>query len=315
MYNCRLKTAKLYMAWAESFISVVLRAAYSVKNFDLDFVLGISSLGSALYFPKVQERMMATAVLNKALRVLAVDDDEDALANMRDLLEQLGYEVTTADSGESAIECCKENSFDVALLDFKMPRLSGLDVASFLQACQPGVVSILVTAFSPSQLFEERLVDSPQETQPRLIDQILSKPLDVRKLIDTLNRVRDQRSILVVDDDRDLCRNLEEILTDAKWRVVTVQGISDAVEVLKQRSMDVALVDLKLPEGSGLDLIATIRQQWPDTNSIVMTGFREELVTAIANNNANVDDICYKPLDVPDILACVAKNASSRLNE
>jgi CheY-like chemotaxis protein len=58
-------------------------------------------------------------------KILVVDDDLDTCQNLKDILTEMGYAVTTAQSGEAALELVRQNPFDVALLDFKMPGARG----------------------------------------------------------------------------------------------------------------------------------------------------------------------------------------------
>jgi DNA-binding response OmpR family regulator len=61
-------------------------------------------------------------------RILAVDDDPAAVAALRQILTQRGYEVTTSTSGEEALAVLGEQSFDLAILDVTMPGMSGYDL-------------------------------------------------------------------------------------------------------------------------------------------------------------------------------------------
>jgi DNA-binding response OmpR family regulator len=61
-------------------------------------------------------------------RILAVDDDPAAVAALRQILTQRGYEVTTSTSGEEALAVLAEQSFDLAILDVTMPGMSGYDL-------------------------------------------------------------------------------------------------------------------------------------------------------------------------------------------
>ncbi len=61
-------------------------------------------------------------------RILVVDDDENILSLERTILEQKGFEVTTADSGEQALKLLKQGAFDLVLLDVMMPGKDGFEV-------------------------------------------------------------------------------------------------------------------------------------------------------------------------------------------
>lgn len=66
--------------------------------------------------------------MNAKKRILAVDDDSSALGALRQILQSRGYDVTTAPSGEEALEILASQTFDLVILDVAMPGISGFDV-------------------------------------------------------------------------------------------------------------------------------------------------------------------------------------------
>jgi DNA-binding response OmpR family regulator len=69
-------------------------------------------------------------------KILAVDDDPTALAALRQILTQKGYEVTTATNGEEALSLAAAQDFDLALLDVAMPGLTGYDVCRRIRSAE-----------------------------------------------------------------------------------------------------------------------------------------------------------------------------------
>jgi DNA-binding response OmpR family regulator len=67
-------------------------------------------------------------------RILAVDDDATALSALKQILATRGYEVSTAASGEEALEVCRAQGFDLIILDVGLPLMSGFDVCRALRA-------------------------------------------------------------------------------------------------------------------------------------------------------------------------------------
>lgn len=78
-------------------------------------------------------------------RVLVVDDDVDALNAVSDALEEFGYEVARAASGERALEMAREIAFDVALCDLYMSGLTGMQLVRALSRIHPQMPIVLVT--------------------------------------------------------------------------------------------------------------------------------------------------------------------------
>jgi CheY-like chemotaxis protein len=88
-----------------------------------------------------------------AASILRVDD-EDTCASISDLFVDLGYTVDVAYDGPAALEPGRMNQYRLALLDYKMPGMDGLELCRRLRASQPEVVVALVTAFASAATTE-----------------------------------------------------------------------------------------------------------------------------------------------------------------
>jgi two-component system response regulator HydG len=80
--------------------------------------------------------------------ILLVDDEKDICASMSDIFTDLGYTVDMAYDGPDALEQSGQHQYRLALLDFKMPGMDGLELCRRLKKLQPSIVVILITAFS-----------------------------------------------------------------------------------------------------------------------------------------------------------------------
>jgi DNA-binding NtrC family response regulator len=83
------------------------------------------------------------------------------------------------------------------------------------------------------------------------------------------------RSILVVDDDINLCDNLKDILEGEGYEVFSATSKGEASRVARERSPWLALVDLKLPDGSGTGLLSDLKTIKPDCVCILMTAYAD----------------------------------------
>ena len=102
------------------------------------------------------------------MKVLIADDDRTIRALLRDLLADMGHEVVAAENGAEAVDLCLRESPEVAILDFLMPKLSGLDALRALRERGSRVPVILLTAISDTSLR-----DVPGAEQP---EAVLEKP-------------------------------------------------------------------------------------------------------------------------------------------
>jgi len=80
--------------------------------------------------------------------ILLVDDEKDTCASMSDIFLDLGYTVDMAYDGPGALELSGEHQYRLALLDYNMPGMDGLELCRRLKNAQPSVVVVLITAFS-----------------------------------------------------------------------------------------------------------------------------------------------------------------------
>src|SRR4051794_29993890 len=89
--------------------------------------------------------------------LLVVDDEVDTCRNLSDILTDLGYDVAMAHDGLRALELVRQNHYDVALLDLKMPGMDGLTLYREIKRLRAGTVAIIVTAYASSVTAEEAL--------------------------------------------------------------------------------------------------------------------------------------------------------------
>lgn len=109
--------------------------------------------------------------------------------------------------------------------------------------------------------------------------------------------------ILVVDDNRQLVENLKEILSDSGYAVEIAGHCGEALRRARD-GFDVALVDLKLPDGDGTALAASLREIHPDGEVVLMTGFAT-VETAAAAVRAGAFAYLVKPCAVPELLLTI----------
>jgi len=230
--------------------------------------------------------------VRKRRSVLVVDDNGDLRDNLADILEENGFEVGTAATGEEAVEKVRLRKPDFVLMDIKMPVMSGVEAFRKIKGLSPSTVVIMMTAFTRDELVRDALREGAYA--------VLYKPLDVKALLDTLRRSRESGSlVMVVDDDPDLAGNLSDILNENGFRVSLASSGKEALERARQNDVDVYLIDVKMPVMNGLDTYLAIKDIRPKARALLITGYRQEasdLVEQALSGNAMA--CLSKPLDV-----------------
>lgn len=121
------------------------------------------------------------------IRILLVDDDKTPTLLLKELLTAEGYEVDTADSGESAIGFLKKTDYKIVITDLKMPGISGIDLLKYCSKTYPEIPVILLTAHGTIQSAVDALkcgafnyLTKPVQVTELLID--IQKALEIQKL-------------------------------------------------------------------------------------------------------------------------------------
>ncbi len=234
--------------------------------------------------------------------ILVVDDEVDTCRNLHDILTDLGYRVDVAHDGLTALELVKRHPYDMALLDLRMPGMDGLTLYRAIKRIRSGTVAVIVTAYAGDTATEEALAAGAWK--------VLSKPVDFPRLLQIVEQAVEQPTVLVVDDDRDLCANLWDLLRERGYRVCIAHDQAEASQLLKDRSFKVVLIDLKLPDANGRLVFQLVRTANPEARTILITGHRSEMeasIQKVLEEGANA--VCYKPFDIPGLLNTVQRLA------
>ena len=115
-------------------------------------------------------------------------------------------------------------------------------------------------------------------------------------------------SVLVVDDEPGIALLCNRILSRAEYKVTSLTDPREAIEYLQQNPVDLLVVDIRMPEVDGFDVISRAQMVLPDIAVLVMTGFGT-VETAIRALRQGVDGLILKPFQKSDELLLAAKQA------
>jgi DNA-binding NtrC family response regulator len=131
---------------------------------------------------------LATQPPHKSLRILFVDDEQSLQEFMRSELPRMGHEVTVCPDGRAAIRELAKNKFDAAILDLRMPGLSGIEVLQQLKTVSPDTEAVVLTGYASQDTAVQalRLGAFDYITKPCTLDElevILQKIVEKRELV------------------------------------------------------------------------------------------------------------------------------------
>jgi DNA-binding response OmpR family regulator len=115
--------------------------------------------------------------------------------------------------------------------------------------------------------------------------------------------VRVSTRLLIIDDDERLCAMLAQYLEQAGYRVAARHTAADGLAEHKRAPADAIILDLMLPDGSGLDVCTTLRAS--DNVPIIMLTARGEATDRVVGLELGADDYLAKPFDARELLARV----------
>ena len=119
-------------------------------------------------------------------------------------------------------------------------------------------------------------------------------------------------SLLLVDDDAPFLRRLARAMETRGFAVDTAESVAEGIAKAKTNPPKYAVVDLRLGDGSGLDVISAIRQRRDDTRIIMLTGYGN-IATAVNAVKLGAVDYLAKPADADDIFAALTQRPGEKV--
>ena len=120
------------------------------------------------------------------------------------------------------------------------------------------------------------------------------------------------KSILIVDDDQGILKSFKDILEPEGYKVDTVATGVEAVEKCKAHPYNLAIIDIKLRDVEGTDLLARVHEILPRARKIMITGY-PSLENAVDSVNLQADAYIIKPVNPEMFLRVVAENMDKQL--
>ena len=136
------------------------------------------------------------------------------------------------------------------------------------------------------------------------IDIAPEKPGPTQEQLDRKLAGLADRSLLIVDDDDRLCKRLAQAMERRGFAVEAATSVREGKDRVAVRPPAFAVVDLRLEDGSGLDVVTALHDARADSRVIVLTGYGN-IATAVAAVKAGATDYLPKPADADQVLAAL----------
>ena len=233
--------------------------------------------------------------MSQTLSILIVDDHQGMCSTLKDILEDEGYEVLTVFNGNSAIDICKKQKFDVILMDVRMPDLNGVETFRQIKSYTNGTRVIMMSAYSVEELKKEALQEGAIA--------FLQKPLDIEKTLKLIQQAEHPPVLIVMDNQKER-ETLATKSSENKYRAYTTSTAEEALEQARQIRFNLIMIDTKLHTMSGLELYLALKQITPTSVTIMLAETDENfLKQAEEAVKQNAYTFLKKPLDLDKLLS------------
>jgi CheY-like chemotaxis protein len=260
-------------------------------------------------------------------RLLVVEDNAAEQLSIRELLGYDDIDITVAGTGEEALIMLSEQAFDCAVLDLRLPDMTGFEVLERLRD-NTALSDLPVVVFTGKELSPEEdaqlhtlarsVVVKGVESPERLLDEtalflhrvVSDLPMEKQQMLDRLHRSDDAlmgRKVLVVDDDVRNIFALSSVLERRGMTVLTAGTGREAIGILDSiPDVTIVLMDIMMPEMDGYETMRVIRenpafQRLPiiALTAKAMKGDREKCLEAGAS------DYLAKPVNTDQLLSAL----------
>jgi two-component system response regulator RegA len=123
--------------------------------------------------------------------------------------------------------------------------------------------------------------------------------------------IGEDRSLLLVDDDKPFVTRLARAMESRGFIVDTAESVEEAVAKAKAAAPAYAVVDMRLGDGNGLDVVAAIREKRADARTVILTGYGN-IATAVTAVKLGAIDYLSKPADADDIYAALTRSGGDK---
>jgi DNA-binding response OmpR family regulator len=158
-------------------------------------------------------------------KILIVDDDAELRANLIEVLKGAGYQAESAASAKEGVAMIEAQKFDIVLLDFMMPKMSGIDALLTMRRLRPTTKVIMITAFATI----ENAVDAVKKGASDYI----SKPFKIESLLTTIRRVLEEAKFETCKNNPDFDQTLSSLASPIRRNILKLLHAREKMRLME----------------------------------------------------------------------------------
>lgn len=200
-------------------------------------------------------------------KVLVVEDDYATSKLLSNYLNKWGYEPTIVNSAEQTLKILNKDRFLAILMDIVLPDANGLELLQRIREIKNAKSTPVIICSVEAEQQKAFLMGAVE---------YFVKPINYKYLIEVLTnyRLRKDSNVLLVDDDIPSLNLLKEAVERSGLRTMAFSNSSQVLESIQNSQLDLAIIDLDMPEIDGIELIERIKslEQFKNLPIIIYTG-------------------------------------------
>ena len=196
--------------------------------------------------------------------ILIIDDNQDLAEGLCMILQSENYQVMLAFTGYDGIKAFREKSFDIVLIDMKLPDINGIEVFQRIHRHNPDVRVIMMTGYRIEQFLKKVIGNGAVE--------ILHKPFEMERVSEILMSMNNESIILIADDDPDSSLNLTAYLFGQGIKTKLAHNADEAIEYVSSHPVDVLLLDLRSSIMCALEIYLQLKQLGHPVKTVIFSG-------------------------------------------
>ena len=118
------------------------------------------------------------------------------------------------------------------------------------------------------------------------------------------HELKADRRLLIVDDDKSFLERLARAMESRGFQVTTAESVADGLAQVSASAPAFAVVDMRLNDGNGIEVISALKEKRPDARAVVLTGYGN-IATAVTAVKLGAVDYLAKPADADDVFAAL----------
>ena len=229
-------------------------------------------------------------------KVLVIEDDYATSKLLSNYLNKWGYEPTIVNSGEQTLKILQKESYLAILMDLFLPDANGLELLQKIRELKNAKATPVIICSVEAEQQKAFLMGAVE---------YFVKPINYKYLIEVLTnyRLRKDSTILLVDDDIPSLNLLKEAVERTGFKAIAFSDSSKVIDSIQNMQLDLAIIDLDMPEIDGIELIERIKsfEQFKNLPITIYTGkenFEEDLKridglfeSLLQKRSTNIEDL------------------------